>query len=148
MPRTDPDSPGPLFDTPLDRAVANLPAETREFVRTLASEPRRSAQELLGEVRSYLKELEGLAESLEFLDLATARRLAVQCEALLSGDTDTFSDETHHLIQIAVRYFVEDEDGEGDTTSLVGFDDDAEVIVAIAKAVGREDILELGKEDD
>jgi len=125
-----------------------LAPEIADFARTLANEPFRAREDLRTDVRGYMHKLERMADSVEFLDLDTARRLAVQCEALLSGAAEDLNQEVHVLIQVAVRYFVEDKDGEADTTSLVGFDDDAEVIAAIAKALGREDILELGKEDD
>ena len=42
-------------------------------------------------------------------------------------------------------YLILDEDSEGDTTSPIGFDDDALVIELVAKAVGREDVLEAPK---
>jgi hypothetical protein len=47
----------------------------------------------------------------------------------------------HHLTQIAVSYFVLEEDAEDDNDSLIGFDDDMQVAVAAAKAMGLDELL-------
>ena len=46
-------------------------------------------------------------------------------------------DETRLLIQAAVRYFLIEEDGDGDLNSVLGFDDDAEVMNAVLVHLGH-----------
>ncbi|MGD8511599.1 MAG: hypothetical protein PVI12_00780 [Gammaproteobacteria bacterium] len=44
------------------------------------------------------------------------------------NDGPDAGEEHHRLVQAAVLYFVTDEDAEGDTSSLIGFDDDRRVV--------------------
>ena len=112
-------------------------------LRGILDEPIRDVSELREEVRSYLAKLRDLSGDLEFLDLALAQHLAVRCVALIDGLGPDSPPETQRLVQAAARYFVEDDDAEGDTISPIGFDDDAEVIELVAREIGREDVLDL-----
>ena len=145
MPPSKP-GPLPLFDTALDRVCAALPGEVSGFLRRFATERPWDVAVLRGELEAYLTSLELLADTEEFLDLRTARILAKQCAALLSRKFE--SKQEHQLVQAAVRYFIEDDDAEGDTTSIIGFDDDAEVIAAVARELNRAEVLALAEEDD
>ncbi len=136
--------PGPLFETPVDRVLAAVPASIAGLLRQYLDEPLRAPDELRTDVHAYLAKLESLSADMEFLDLALARRIAAACEALLTGVGSHGSEDAHRLVQIAVRYFIEDDDDEGDTTSPIGFDDDAEVVDLIARELGREDVFGNG----
>jgi uncharacterized membrane protein YkvA (DUF1232 family) len=49
-------------------------------------------------------------------------------------------EEAHRLVHAAVRYFVMEEDAESDMDSLIGFDDDAEIVTEVAEALDRPDL--------
>jgi hypothetical protein len=139
--------PGPLFETPEDRVLTSAPAGAAGLLREYLKEPLREVSELREEVRSYLSHLEHLSTEAEFLDLTLARRIGAQCAALLEGLNPHGSEDAHRLVQAAIRYFIEDDDAEGDTTSPIGFDDDAEVVEIVARELGREDVLDISGEE-
>lgn len=143
-----PRPPGPLFSTPADRVLAACPAQSIEFVQSYLNESPLSKEELATQVRDYLVELESLSETEEFLDITTARHIASQCHALIRGLTRDSSTHAHQLVHAAVRYFIEDDDAEGDSSSPIGFDDDAEVVEIIARELGREDVLQVSGIDN
>lgn len=136
-------APGPLFETPRTRLIAAASNEIGAILAALLDEPLRPAETMASEVREYLVHLERQAsEGLEFLDLETARRVGKQCLALLDRAASLEPRETTGLlVQVAARYFIEDEDAEGDTSSPIGFDDDAEVVELVARELGWEDLL-------
>jgi uncharacterized membrane protein YkvA (DUF1232 family) len=107
------------------------------------AEELRPVSKLRADVASHLQYLEHLAAEAEFLDLALARRVAGQCDALLSAIEERGSEEIRGLVQAAVLYFVEKDDVEADVISPIGFDDDAEVVALVARAIGREDLLSI-----
>jgi len=121
------------------------PDEAVEYVQTYLGEPALSAEDLATEVSTYLAELESLTATEEFLDIATARQIAAQCRELIRGLTQDDSVVARQLVHAAVRYFIEDDDAEGDTSSPIGFDDDAEVVEIIARELGREDVPQTGE---
>ena len=53
--------------------------------------------------------------------------------------TDSNSDH-RRLVQIAVRYFIEDDDAERDSTSPIGFDDDALVVDLVVEELRKDGI--------
>lgn len=137
-------APGPLFETPRSRLLAATSREIGEILERLFDEPLRPAETMATEVRDYLVLIEKQAsDGLEFLDLVTARRVSKQCLALLDRAVSPEHDEaTALLVQVAARYFIEDDDAEGDTSSPIGFDDDAEVVELVAIELGWKDLLE------
>lgn len=70
-----------------------------------------------------------------------AECIGVSCFVLLNTLRPDTPEESRRLIQVACRYFVETEDGEGDLESVFGFDDDAEVLNAVVMKVGRSDLV-------
>lgn len=96
---------------------------------------------LRAEVDRHLDETRAAAARREFVDLALAERVATNLRALLDGlDHDT-PDGHRRAVYAAARYFVQMEDGEHDLESEIGFHDDAEVLNAVARLVGRTDLL-------
>jgi hypothetical protein len=119
-----------------EQLLESLPADVGRLVRQYLDEPLRSADNLRQEMRSYLASVEELASHQEFIDTGLARLIARQCEELL--DAFDARDPECRLIQAAVRYFIEEDDAEGDTSSPIGFDDDARVVNEVARILGLE----------
>ena len=125
---------GPLFERAADRVTAAVPAASRALLKELLGEPAQDPERLLNACNAYMKKLEELHRTREFLDIESARVIASRCEGLLLQIGQSVTSEEHHmLIQAAVRYFVEEHDAEKDLDSPIGFDDDLvvlEVVVA------------------
>ncbi len=132
----------------VDQVLDALPSDMRDIVKGLLQEATVELHQLEACLTEYVGELQQRAACTEFLDMELARKLVRQCQALVAGIHEDTSGEHRRLIQAAVRYLILDEDSEGDTASPIGFDDDALVIELVAKAVGREDILEIRGEGD
>jgi hypothetical protein len=116
-----------------------MPQEAAALCRRLAQETPAAPAELLEITRCYLAVVEAAAGTNEFLDLPTARAIASALELALAEPTPTHPDHLAAL-HVAVRYFEEDDDGDPDLESVLGFDDDAQVLNAVLRYIGREDL--------
>lgn len=96
------------------------------------------AQDLVG----YVNALTNQAKHEEFLDIETAQRAAKLCEKLLAALPDRPDERQHRLAQLAIKYFILAEDAEDDNQSLIGFDDDLQVVVAVIEELGLSHLLE------
>jgi len=74
--------------------------------------------------------------------LETAHRVTVLCRQLLDALPANPEDKQHRLTQLAISYFVLEEDAEDDNESLIGFDDDLQVAVAVIEELGLHDLLD------
>lgn len=114
--------------------VDELLSDTRAVVRGLLEEPLQPLDDLKAAIEGYRSAIETAPSADQELGLALidgAGHLlgCARCEA------------THRLVQVAVRYFVMDDDGDDDLASAFGFDDDVEVFNAVAGELGRDDLL-------
>ena len=134
-------APGPLFETLLDRLLRGAPVEARPLLQALWETEVQSVDTMRTEVAAYRDTLADLQTRHEFLDRSTADRIALQLDSLLSWLGAHPNPDSARLIHVAVRYFVEDDDGESDFDSPIGFDDDAEVVEAVARMLGQQDLL-------
>ena len=115
-------------------------------IRRILDELRREAlvplNVLADELQDYAKDLKRQAHHTEFFDLETAQRTATPCQRLLAALPDDPTEEQHRLTQLAINYFVLAEDAEDDNHSLIGFDDDLQVVVAVIDELGFHHLLE------
>ena len=118
-----------------NRIEARLSGSTAMAYSRCISDSARSIAVLEVASRTYMDHLEGRSADSEFLDLATARRVAVGCQALMTRLGDNPSIGQHLAVQAAVDYFILEDDGEDDD-SIVGFDDDLEVVRVTAEVLG------------
>ena len=112
-----------------------LSRSERRLVEKLLCEPPMAREHLRKDLKSYLEGLEIFAQTDEFMDLQTAREVAHRCHILVDSLQSDHGSENHLIVQAAVRYFLLDEDAEGDRASPIGFDDDARVVAAAEKAL-------------
>ena len=124
-----------------DAVLGSLDPDVSEVVRGYLAEPVTAIDILEDQVAIYTKELESQAGEGAVFDLEYALSLARQCEGLLAA-ADSMGEEHRLLVQAATRYFCVADDADGDTESLIGFDDDGALIEAVALAIGRGDVLE------
>ena len=124
-----------------EQVLASLDPDVAEVVRGYLEDPIASIDLLEDRVALYAKELESSAEDGRVFDLDQGLTLARQCEALLSI-AEELDEESRRLVQAATLYLCVADDADGDMDSLIGFDDDAALIEAVAVAIGRADLLD------
>ncbi len=133
-------------DTRTSRVLESLPDRSRAVFGNLLENPQSGRENLLERVRDYLESLEEQQARAERLDLKTARLLGRKCIDMLEK-TSADDEEGEKLIEAAVVYFVEYDDGEHDFHSPFGFDDDLEVVDAVARELGFTDVVAMTRED-
>lgn len=119
----------------VERIAARLSGATALAYRRCLGEAVKTRPELLHEIGTYLAQLEARAGEEEFLDLATASKVAGVCRVLVDRLGLGMDEAQLRAVQAAVAYFVLEDDGEADT-SIVGFDDDLEVLRVTAFVLG------------
>ena len=100
----------------------------------------RSGEELaadLARVEAHLGALRRAAEADPTVDLESAARIAAALGELLA---ERHGFEERRLIVGAIAYFVSRRDIADDLDDLGGIDDDARVVRAVCRALGREDL--------
>lgn len=121
--------------------LEGIPPAARALWRDLVSEDLIPIAELMGELRAYQQALATNARWSDEVDPAMARAIGGGCLKLLSSVKDTTSEQTRRAIQAAVRYFIIEDDAESDRESVIGLDDDAEVLNAVLRHLDHKDWL-------
>lgn len=117
---------------PTAAQLNGFPPEATRVFESLLSLQLQPSNLLDRQVDRHLADLEEAHSRNEFLDLATARGLARESHRLLAlSPTATEADQ--RLIQAAVLYFVLDNDASPDSRLLMGLEDDAKVLQAVAR---------------
>jgi len=124
-----------------DSLQAGLSAETLEIVLSLLEEPLAPVEDLRKEVEQYVGHVREVALDSEFVDGELGQALGRCCLALLDGLGRPPEPTEHRLVQVACRYFSLEEDAYRDLGSLLGFDDDVEVLNVVLRILGRDDLL-------
>jgi len=96
----------------------------------MRDEPYAEPGELAAEIDAYLRRLESAALRHELIDLGTAKLVARLCLTLLQQFGISPVDDHRRIVQTANRYFLLDDDAEGDVESIIAFDDDVQVVQA------------------
>ncbi|MBW2454088.1 MAG: hypothetical protein JRI68_06245 [Deltaproteobacteria bacterium] len=125
-----------------DTTLANLagvPDAAKDLWGKLIAEELRPVHELFKEVRDYQHALAKRSQwTDDDVDPALARDLAEASLRLLGTLSDDTPESTRRLIQAAVRYFIIEDDADGDLDSILGLDDDAEVVNAVLRHLGHD----------
>ncbi len=124
----------------MEKLLSELPSDASQLMRDLLTEDLIPVPRLRSELAEHLAQLKEHASTHEFIDLDTASLLNSVCHRLLDQLTESSSEDHRRMVQVAVRYFILDEDAESDLHSPIGFDDDARVVRAVAAAVGAADL--------
>jgi hypothetical protein len=115
-----------------------LLSDSQEIVGELLAEPPGDLRALALEVAAYRARIHREARISTDLDLAD--QLADRNIALLQRVEDASAD-ARRVASVAARYFVREDDGESDLSSLFGFDDDVEVFNAAATRLAPELVI-------
>jgi hypothetical protein len=126
------------------RAVAESALSVDERLVFLELCEARSSEELLADrerVRAYLRVIDNGIEDGESLDGAIAGPVAEALIGLLDHANEWAFFE-RRVLAGAVEYFVRSDDTDADFASTHGLHDDARVVMAVADALGRQDLVE------
>ena len=124
----------------IDDVLSDIPIEYRDRFGELVRRPTIPADELREQVERYLGTVRQVGKMVKLLDMDQAEALAEACLALLDHVHPDGADTAKMLVQGAVSYFVIEEDDE-EITGVLGFDDDAQVLNAACRALGRDDLV-------
>ena len=91
------------------------------------------------DIKEHVNRLEAALSYNEFLDIGAARKIAGVLDNLFSNYED-FPSEHRSLIVGAARYFIQDLDVDPDSTSVLGLDDDVQVLNYVLDQIGRSDL--------
>ena len=129
------------MDIVISRRLSQLSPEIRHIIDRLRGEDLIPFNVLTTKLASYTNKLEEQAQHTEFFDLDTANRTAELCHKLLSALPAEPDSAQLRLAQLAIDYFVLAEDAEDDNDSLIGFDDDLQVVAAVIEELGYNHLL-------
>lgn len=129
-----------MLDTPENWFLSDLPPRERAIVRELLDQPWPSEQSVAELVEGHVVTLRAALQQNEFLDVGLATRIATACEHLASAIGADPAESHVRIVRAAALYFVQGDDVESDTSSILGLDDDAAVVSAAARAIGRADL--------
>jgi hypothetical protein len=128
-----------MSDAPALADLEGIPDAARPLWRRLVAEPPRPVPELVKLVRDYQRILARRSDwHEENIDPKLARTLIDKAIKLLGTVQPDTPEETRRLVQAAVRYLVIEDDATNDLGSILGLDDDAEVMNAVLRHLGRE----------
>ena len=116
--------------------VIGIPHKAKPLWDKLLAEDLAPIHELFSEVAVYRKAIEQARRN-DNVDHTVAIALADVSLKLLQTITPKTPETSRRLIQAAVRYFVLEDDIDGDMDSVLGFDDDAEVMNAVTIHLGH-----------
>ena len=121
--------------------LPEIPDEARELFDRLWLEPEMPVDLLRMQVQDYRQVVHLVGKERERIDVALADRIAQVCLQLLGEISRETPAHERRLIQVAVRYFVEEEDADGDMLSAFGFADDVAVLNAVLTSLGRDELV-------
>ncbi len=119
-----------------------LEPKTRRVAEQLAGEALVSVPVLSDELQQYVEQLEHHSSNGGFFDHDTAGRIAALCWKLLDALPAEPDERQHQLTQLAINYFVLEEDAQDDNYSLAGFEDDLQVVTAVIHELDLGHLLE------
>ena len=118
-----------------------ISSQIKEFFDPMCVELSLSEACALSEkVQSHLKQFRLALQVNEFLDIELAEQVAEVLTTLLRGYTELTS-EQRSLVVGAARYFITSQDAEGDFTSILGCEDDAQVLNYVLALIGKDNLM-------
>lgn len=111
---------------------------TRRIAEQLFEETLVPVPVLSDELEQYVESLTAHAANAEFVDDGIAEKITTLCWKLIGAMPEQPDERQHRLTQLAVNYFVLAEDGHDDQHSMIGFDDDLEVVSAVVRELGMD----------
>jgi hypothetical protein len=122
--------------------LAGIPDSAKELWTRLVGEEPRPVHELFRDVRAYQHKIKERSQWRDAdVDPTLANALVEASLKLLATLNESSPEATRRLVQAAVRYFLIEEDADSDLDSILGLDDDAEVLNAVLRHLGHDSWL-------
>ena len=129
---------GAFFVSPIiQRVLDALPSSTARVLETCLEDSAAIASDPVGAVNAHVEQLKVAAKGNEFLDLEQAEQLGRRCHALLAQIGPGCLEAHRKLVLAAVYYFILDDDAESDSDSVLGLEDDEQVLNAVEDELKR-----------
>jgi uncharacterized membrane protein YkvA (DUF1232 family) len=122
--------------------ITRFDGDIRRILEQLVEEALVSAEILADELDEYVENFSGSSLHMEFVDREKADRCTMLCRQLLKELPNPPDEHRHRLTQLAINYYVLAEDAADDKHSMVGFDDDLQVVEAVVEELGLQHLLE------
>ena len=123
-------------------AIENLSAREFDALRCRSTSiGEDDVARLATELDAHLERVRGALRQNEFLNLPLAERIADVLRRLIGGYQDLSGNQARMWVVGATRVFLETHDVLDDLSSPIGFDDDARILNAVLRDIGREDLL-------
>ena len=122
-----------------DPILAKIPPAALSTFSRLLKKEARGLDVLRRSVDRYLEAIIEAAQTRKHIDADLARKIAKSCHGLLDLHA-TADRENQARIVAAVEYFLLPRDGDDDLAYQDGLDDDAEVVNAVARELGKEEL--------
>lgn len=117
-----------------------LPPELQTHLDRLLQTPVTTNIDLTRQVIAHLDAAEAQASKSALVDAELARRITTSLLTLLDHWED-MPKPHRRLLQAACEYFVETTDDDHDFHSVIGFEDDAELLNHVARTLDRDDLV-------
>ena len=121
--------------------IHSLAEATQDIVKKLLAEKLEETSILMEEVQTHNKLMQHAMFSNDTVDTRLAERLTKTTLILLRTIDSETSEYHRRLIQVGARYFTLDDDASGDFNMADGLQDDARVVNAVCRYLGRDDLL-------
>jgi hypothetical protein len=109
-----------------------------ELIAEIAARPLIERDELKRMVEGHIEAARVAFAESTFFDQELPALLGQACLSLL--EIEGLDEAEQRLVMAACVYFVEDDDEDGDFSSIVGFEDDADVYDQVVKQLGRPEL--------
>jgi len=121
-------------------SLDGIPADSKPLWTKLIAQQLKPVHELFKEVRDYQQTIEQRSQwSDADIDPTLANALSDVSLRLVGTLNEDTPETTRRLIQAGVTYFVLEDDADSDLDSILGLDDDAEVLNAVLRKLGHHD---------
>jgi uncharacterized membrane protein YkvA (DUF1232 family) len=140
--KLSPMSETPLSSLHIDRIVH--PGERDRFIAMCTDATASDLHAMGPEIDRYEEHARTMSDAGRLVDVETAAAVAASLRHMLAATSD-YTPSQRALLRGAIAYFVQDDDDELDLDSVIGFDDDARIVSAVAEALGRPDLtIDIG----
>lgn len=112
-----------------------LPESTRENFRRLLAFPLDTPARMLQGLDRHMHNILQALPEYPHLNEGQARQIVARLKHMLAYEPAHTPELHQHWIQTAARYFFLNDDGAHDWATAGGFDDDAEVVAAVERAL-------------
>ncbi len=124
----------------MSEAIPGIPEIARDIFVRLAAEPLRDAAELRQQVIDYVAGFDPVKSKGAICDPILAISISRACIALIDAIGEQAAEPERRLVQGACLYFTTEQDAVPDQLPG-GLDDDLQVVNAVARHLGRDDLV-------